>query len=260
MYPDKNSRSPWFAYNHPSPDAKLRLFCFPFAGGGASFYRNWSQDLPEGIDVCPVQLPGRETRMREKAFTRIDPLIREVSAALLPWLDKPYCLFGHSMGALVVFELARHLVAAHSSAPMHLFVSGFNAPQLEYKSALRHDLPEKEFMAQLTSMEGTPKEVLESPELMRLLIPLLRSDCAVCDFYTYANEPQVSCPISVYGGNEDYETPKASLEDWHVQSGSTFDCRIFQGGHFFLQTARKEFMSGLSTELSSILNKLNRHA
>ena len=253
---DKNSRSPWFAYNQPSAGAKLRLFCFPFAGGGASFYRNWAQELPADIDVCPIQLPGRETRMREKSLTRITPLINEITTALLPWLDKPYCLFGHSMGALVVFELARQLVTVHKSKPEHLLVSGFNAPQLEYKSALRHDLPEKEFIAELSRMEGTPKEVLESPELMQLLLPLLRSDCAVCDFYTYENLPALDCPISVYGGAGDHETPLAGLDAWRVQTSSAFNCKLFDGGHFFLHSARQEFLSHLASELSVVLNTL----
>jgi surfactin synthase thioesterase subunit len=256
MYPENYTRSPWFAYSQPSDKAKLRLFCFPFAGGGASFYRNWPQDLPEGIEVCPIQLPGRETRMREKAYTRIEPLISDVTTALLPWLDKPYCLFGHSMGSLVVFELARQLASAHNSSPEHIFVSGYNAPQLEYKSALRSDLPENEFMAQLARMEGTPKEVLDSPELMQLLLPLLRADCAVCDFYRYHEQPALACPISVYGGSEDYETPQQSLEAWRVQTDSTFNCHMIQGGHFFLQSARQEFISSLAAELSLILNTL----
>lgn len=255
MSPYKSSRSPWLAYTQPSEAAKLRLFCFPFAGGGASFYRNWSQILPAGVDVCPIQLPGRETRMREKAFTRIEPLINEASTALLPWLDKPYCLFGHSMGALVAFELARHFAAVHNATPEHLFVSGFNAPQLEYKSALRHDLPEKEFIAELARMEGTPKEVLESPELMQLLLPLLRSDCAVCDFYTYKNTPPLAHPISAYGGHDDHESPHQSLEAWRSQSGSTFDCQMFPGGHFFLQQSQQAFISSLAAKLTFILNK-----
>jgi len=257
MYPEKNNRSPWLAYNQPTDQAKLRLFCFPFAGGGGSFYRSWSQDLPAGVEVCPVQLPGRETRMRETAYTRIEPLISDVTNALLPWLDKPYCLFGHSMGSLVVFELARRLATAHNSSPEHVFVSGYNAPQLEYKSALRSDLPENEFMAQLARMEGTPKEVLESPELMQLLLPVMRADCAVCDFYTYSEQAALLCPISVYGGSEDHETPQQSLEAWREQTASAFNCQLFQGGHFFLQSARREFLAGLSNELSLILNRLN---
>src|SRR3954447_1958571 len=120
----------WLPYTEPSQQARLRLFCFPYAGGAASIFRSWADDLPPEIEVCPIQLPGREGRFREAPFTRLAPLVDALTLALLPHLNVPYALFGHSLGALISFELVRRLQRQNVARPAHLFVSGHNAPQI----------------------------------------------------------------------------------------------------------------------------------
>ena len=134
----------WFAFQAPRPDARLRLFCLPYAGGGASFYRPWIERLAPDVHVHPVQLPGREARLREHAFERIEPLIASLADVLGAHLDRPFALFGHSMGALIAFELARELRRRQAPVPVRLLVSGHPAPQLPRSESTRHALPEPE--------------------------------------------------------------------------------------------------------------------
>ena len=158
---------PWIACRKPRPQARLRLFCFPYAGGGASIFRTWPDGLPADVEVCPVQLPGRGTRLMERPFTQLSPLVEALAQALLPLLDKPFAFFGHSLGALVSFELARHLRRQYGVHPVRLFVSACRAPQIPHRDRPIHTLPEAEFLAELRRLNGTPAEVLEHEELMR---------------------------------------------------------------------------------------------
>src|SRR5205814_4666171 len=184
----------WIQYYQSKPQACLRLFCFPYAGGGASIFRTWSENLPPEIEACPIQLPGRESRLLEAPFSQLFSLIEPVAQALLPYLDMPCAFFGHSMGALVSFELARYLRRQHGLSPVHLFVSGRRAPQLSDPDPPIHPLPEAEFLEELRSLKGTPEEVLQNTELLQLLLPLLRADFAVCETYAYAPETPLLCP------------------------------------------------------------------
>jgi len=239
----------WLAYCTPKPNARLRLFCFPFAGGGASAYRDWAKDFPLDIEICPVQYPGRETRIREKLITNMDQLADAALAGLAPYLDRPYFFLGHSMGALVAYELATRLSKPGAAGPARLFASGYRAPQLPYRSSLRHDLPKDEFISVLRNLEGTPKEAIDSPELMEFMLPIIRADCQICDLYTYQTRPPLNCPITVYGGAEDVDTEPEALLAWKELTQSSFDMKVFPGGHFFLQTARQEFLGALIADI-----------
>ena len=252
MSPD-STRHPCFPFREPSREARLRLFCLPFAGGGASFYRDWGKDLPAGVDVCPIQLPGRETRLREPPHQRIEPLLEEVLTALRPWTGLPYALFGHSMGALIVFELARKL---SGTPPVHVYVSGNTAPQLEIPSSLRHDLTDQEFMDVLLRMEGMNPEILASPELMQMLIPRMRADCEANDYYRYYDAPPLACPLSVYDAADDPQTTPDSVEAWSENTTAEFASHRLEGGHFFLQSQRAAFMARFAGELQADLDRL----
>lgn len=243
----------WLAYCRPSSTASLRLFCFPYAGAGASVYRGWDGELPREVDVCPVQLPGRETRFRERAHTRIGPMVDAAGRALLPYLDKPFCLFGHSMGALVSFELARYLRREHGLSPAMLIVSGAGAPQVPYRSTLRHDLSDDEMMRELAQLKATPPEVLASAELMQLILPVLRADLEVCERYEYAKDAPLPCPIRVHGGEADPWTPRADLQGWgeHTRAGCVV--QTWPGGHFFFQKDRRAFLQALGRTLLPLL-------
>ena len=151
----------------------LRLFCFPYAGGGSSIFRTWQNHLPREVEVCSVYLPGRERRLVEPRMTRMDALVRLISTELRPYLNHPFALFGHSMGALISFELCRQIRRARGTQPVHLFVSGYQAPHLQDPEPSYYDFPEPMFLDRLSRLNGTPKAVLDDAELIGLMLPLL---------------------------------------------------------------------------------------
>jgi amino acid adenylation domain-containing protein len=239
----------WIAFRKPNAQARLRLFCFPYAGAGASIYRTWSDGLPADVEVCPVQLPGRGTRLTETPFTRLAPLVEALARAMGPLLDKPFAFFGHSLGALVVFELARQLRRQSGVQPVRLFVSADFAPQVHHRERPIHALPENEFLAELRRLSGIPGKVLAETDLMQLMLPILRADFAVYETYAYSMEPPLNCPISTFGGLQDQRVSRGDLEAWRDQTSGSFSLRMFPGDHFFWNTTQPLLLQALSEEL-----------
>jgi medium-chain acyl-[acyl-carrier-protein] hydrolase len=245
--------NPWMADLKPKPQAQLRLFCFPYAGGNASaIYRNWLGSSPF-IEMCPIQLPGRGTRIREPAHTSLDQLVQDLAPAITPLLDKPFAFFGHSMGAMISYELARALRRAGASLPVMLFVSGRGAPHLPDPRPQTYDLPEEEFIQELRNLNGTPREVLDHPELMKLMIPLLRADFSVCQTYVYTGEPPLDCPIIVLGGLDDHEVERPLLEPWREHTTAAFELTMLAGDHFFLHSNSAPIQQIISRELRELV-------
>ena len=239
----------WVAPRTLNPRSALRLFCFPYAGGAESIYRNWQKLLGPVINVVPMQLPGRGVRMRERLFTDIFPLVEAASQALSPHLDKPFALFGHSMGATIAFEVARKLRRDQGIQPTHLFVSGCCCPQ-EVGDHYREDLKEEvEIKDTLRRYAGTPPEVLEHPELMGVFEPIIRADFAVCRSYFYSPEPPLDCPVSVFGGLEDPDVGRECLQGWGDQTTRSFRVRMVPGGHFFLNSAESLVVESIARDL-----------
>lgn len=224
----------WISFRKPAPETRLRLFCFPYAGAGALIFRTWSDALPADVDVCPVQLPGRGTRLMERPFTNLSTLVEALAPALVPLLDRPFAFFGHSLGALVGFELARQVRRQYGVHPVRLFISACRAPQIPQRGPPIHTLPEKEFLAELRRLNGTPSELLNHQELMEIMLPLLRADFALFETYVYSTEPPLSCPISAFGGLQDHRVRDTDLEAWRTQTSGFFSSQMFPGDHFFL--------------------------
>jgi medium-chain acyl-[acyl-carrier-protein] hydrolase len=247
-----SSITTWLPYSKSRPNASLRLFCFPYSGSGASIFCRWANELPPTIELCPVQLPGRENRMAEPPYTEVKPLAEALASGLWPYLDRPFAFFGHSLGALVSFELARQLRKQSGPSPIHLFVSGCGAPQVMHRDITISTLPEPELIEQLRQFNGTPEEVLDNAELRELVIPIIRADFAICETYTYQVEEPLGCPISAFGGLRDPEVSHEQLEAWREHTASSFSVRMFPGDHFFLVTDRSLVVGSLARELSRI--------
>jgi medium-chain acyl-[acyl-carrier-protein] hydrolase len=196
----------------------------------------WPALLPESIEVIGLQLPGRGRRLKEIPHTRMEPLVGSAKEAVIPLLDCPYAIFGHSVGALMGFELTRAL-AEEGYRPDHLFVSACSPPHLHAPDPLIHALPEAEFIAALKRLDGTPQEILQHDELMRQLIPALRADFAVSETYRDIGNP-AQCPITAFGGVEDRIVPPERLPDWRQHTESAFDLVLLPGDHFYLSTSR----------------------
>lgn len=241
----------WIVRSHPRGRPRLRLFCLPYAGGAASAYRTWPQALPADVDVCAVQLPGRAGRFREPAFTRVGDLAPALAEALRPLLDVPFAVFGHSMGALVAFELARELRRRALPAPARLIVSGREAPHRPDPDPPIRDLPDASFLGEVQRRyDAIPAEVLAEPELMQLLLPVIRADFTLIETYGYRAAEPLACPITCFGGTEDDRVGREDLEAWAEQTRGAFNLRIFAGGHFFVDSARDDVLRAIVDELA----------
>jgi medium-chain acyl-[acyl-carrier-protein] hydrolase len=227
----------------------MRLFCFPYAGGGASIYRNWQESFPTPIEVCPVQLPGREGRLREPLFTDITTLVEATAQALHPYFDKPFAFFGHSMGALISNELAHLLRKEEAVAPTHLFVSGHRAPRFKSREAITYNLPDDDFIEELHRLNGTPRQVLEHSDLMSIILPLLRADFEVCGTYSYSHKQPLECPITAFGGMSDNELPREKIAAWRDYTSGPFSMRMLPGDHFFIHTAQPDITLTIASDL-----------
>jgi medium-chain acyl-[acyl-carrier-protein] hydrolase len=226
----------------PTGRAKYHVFCFAHAGGGASFFRPWAAAMPEGIETCAIQLPGREQRFAEACYNRLDPLLDDLVPALTPWLDRPFALFGHSLGGLIAFELARRL----RDVPLAgIAVSAFRAPHLPAERALS-GLPDAEFVAEIARLGGTPPELLGAPELMEAMLPALRADFALAESYRHEAGARVSVPIVAMGGAADPWIGVDALGGWAAHTGAGFRLRLFRGGHFYLVEERGEVIAELA--------------
>jgi medium-chain acyl-[acyl-carrier-protein] hydrolase len=228
----KMTIDPWIG-RRPAADAGLRLFCLPCAGGGASAFRAWRADLPASIDVCPIQLPGREGRLHEHPFTAMEPLIAAMADGLEPHLRMPYALFGHSMGSLIAFELARELRRRGAPDAVRLFVAGFASPDTP-RTRERHRMNDRELIAELREFGGTPAVLLNDPEMMHHVLPILRADFSVIETYRRRDEPPLDIPISGMAGADDREAPAAAMTGWGRQSSAGFRLTVFSGDHFFV--------------------------
>lgn len=247
----------WIRYAKSNVQARVRLFCFAYAGGGAGVFRAWGSRLPPEIEVCPIELPGRGSRIMASPFTRLTPLIEMLAQDIQPYLTMPFAFFGHSMGGLISFELTRQLRRQLAAVPTHLLISAYRAPQLPHTNPPIHQLPDSAFVEALRSFNGTPQAVLENTELMRLMLPTLRADFAVCETYVYTHEEPLGCPISVFGGLQDREVSQSELEAWHKQTYNSFTLRMFAGHHFFLHSAQESLLEVMSQELTHQLSELN---
>jgi medium-chain acyl-[acyl-carrier-protein] hydrolase len=204
------------------------------------------------VEVIPVQLPGREGRLREPPLTRVAPIVEAVARDMQPYLDRPFAFFGHSMGAVLAFELARHLRRGQGREPARLFVSGRRAPQLAEDESCSFGLPEPEFIEELRRLNGTPPEVLEHAELMQLMIPVLRSDFEVCQTYRHVPDAPLRCPVAAFGGLRDASVTREALEGWRQHTAAGFTLRMLPGDHFFLNSNRPRLLEALSDELDGL--------
>ncbi len=239
-------------YFTPRPDAQVLLFCFPWAGVGASAFYWWSKRLPDEVEVIAVQYPGREDRLREPALRRVSPLVDLLMRDLLPRCNRPFAFFGHSMGALLAFELAGGMARAGLPSPGHLFVSGRQAPQLPEPMAPIPDLPDEEFVAELQRRYGgVPEVIARDPEMCTIFLPAIRADLELVHSYTHEPAPPLDCGISAFGGTED-RIGREHLEGWRLQTRGSFQLHVLPGDHFFVTTQTEEVVRRVTRQMQSV--------
>lgn len=220
----------------PTAKARLRLFCFPYAGGNAAAYLNWQPKLGPEIEICAIQLPGRGTRMGEPAIDRLAPLVRQLAEVIAGEGDLPAAFFGHSLGALVAFELARFSKLMHLRGPERLIVSGCQAPSVRQARDHLHTLPDAELIEELRRYNGTPAAILAHAELMALVLPAIRADFAIVETYAYRAGIRLDQPIDVLAGTKDPIVPPDRVAPWLAETERPGGIHWFEGDHFFLDT------------------------
>ncbi|MFG2572650.1 thioesterase II family protein [Streptomyces sp. NPDC048481] len=218
---------------------RVRLFCLPHAGAGASAFAAWPGLFPPEVEIVAVQLPGREDRVGEPHPASVDAAVRMVAVALRPYLQGPYAFFGHSGGALLAFELARAL-RRRGTQPGHLFLSGQSAPGHDVAVPELHRLSDDDFGAALRSLDGTSDTVFGDPELMKLLLPTLRADFTLWENHRHRPDQPLSVPITALGGDTDPRAPVSGLHAWREQTTGAFSVEVFPGGHFYLNDSEAE--------------------
>lgn len=235
----------WFPFGFGSVLASHRLFCLPFAGGSASFFLPWRKALAD-LAVVPVQYPGRETRMAEACRTDFAQLVEELAQAILSQLDRPYYLLGYSLGAKVGFALCHRLAELGVPAPELFLPFAHGAPDVPQGFLGAHRLPDAEFLQHLQRYGGLPDIVLEDPDLMRMLLPILRADIGLVE-HSVPNQP-LACPILAYAGRHDRAADPIAVGGWRRFAQNGFALRSFDGGHFFARTAQ-DFLPTLAGDL-----------
>jgi medium-chain acyl-[acyl-carrier-protein] hydrolase len=251
---NSESAGDWFFAPDSSRPVRLRLICFPPAGQGPVVFKSWASELPSGVGVCAVHLPGRTSRFREPAMTSMPKLVHAITDAISPLTNIPFVFFGHSMGAVLASEVTRRLIELSLPAPRHLIVSGRRPPPIPDRNPAIGHLPDSAFVDEIgRRYDGIPPEILDNPDVLELLLPTLRADIIALESYQPGPRRPLTIPVSAFGGSSDPMTPQADIEAWESETQADFDVRIFPGGHFYLDAQRKAVVDEITRIVAPIL-------
>jgi medium-chain acyl-[acyl-carrier-protein] hydrolase len=239
----------WLAIPRPRPGARARLILAPHAGGSPAWYAGWGDELPAEVELNVLHMPGRGSRHAETAVADFASLIATLAPMLAPRFGNPYALYGHSLGSLIAFELARELVKQGGRPPARLFVSGCPAPHLVAGLPSISDMPDDAFVNELRRLGGIPDEVLVNNEILLPMLPSLRADMALFESYVHREPGKLDCPILALGGSEDRFAGRRALEGWQEYTSDGSDVRIFRGDHFFIREHRGEIVRLVAYEI-----------
>lgn len=245
--------SRWLRCNHADPSAALRVICLPYAGAGASAYAGWSLPADLSVEVWAVQPPGRENRWGEEPFRRVEPLVRALAAEVVPLLDRPYVLFGHSMGALLAFELARLLRSVGHRGPAWLFLSAFRAPDLPPWRPPASALPDDALLSRIYEMMGPARNVVRDPDLLLAVAPTLRADLELCETYTFTDEAALTAPFTCFAAVDDPEVRVDEVADWWRHTTGDCQTHTFTGGHLFPLDHEREVLARLAADVAGLV-------
>ncbi|NCQ34833.1 thioesterase [bacterium] len=228
--------NPWFPNRPADRPPRARLFCIPFAGGAPTVFHGWQARFPADIEVCPLHFPGRGNRLREPSLRRMSSLIEQAAEAMAPLLNVPYAVLGHSLGALIGYELVVHLRQAGQAEPFLLIASGARGPHIPDPFPPLHHLPQDEFIRGMQERYGgIPEEILAEPDLVALLVPPLQADLELFETYRYTPGEPLGCPIATFGGRDDHRVGEDQYRSWQEVTTGPVNMTMFPGGHFFIQ-------------------------
>lgn len=237
--------------------AKLRLFCFPYAGGSAIIYSGLEKNFPDDIDVFAIQPPGRGVRFNEPAITSLETLVSELLISISPYLDKPFLFLGYSNGSLMAFELARRLQLRGMPVPAHMILAARRAPHLPSITPQKHNMSYDDFINELRKFSYTPEKILNDPEIMSVFMPMLRADFALGELYQCQTSPVLNVSSSLFWGQKDEAATKEGMAAW--QDLISGDCEMieFEEGHFFIHEEPEHFAAELIRVIDSVCQRLS---
>ncbi|CDM92286.1 Thioesterase (modular protein) [Xenorhabdus bovienii] len=244
-------RNKLFIIPEPANSPRLRIFCFPYAGGSAKTYLDWAEHFTDNIEIVAVQPPGRTTRLDEAPYEDLYSLVDELMAHAEFITKIPYAFIGHSLGCRVAFELACKLQSCGYPVPVHFFVSGCTAPHLRHNFPDTHDLPHDEFIRELRKMNGATDEVLLNSELMDFLLPVLKADFKMAETYQ-AKRCLLKSPITVLSGDSDPDIKPIELYAWSELSSESLTVQYIPGDHFFIDQNKEKVIEVMLALLSQI--------
>ena len=252
--PLSSNQTRWVICPHPRPAAKLQLFCFPYAGGGASAFKAWGETFSDQVELCLIQMPGREERLSEQLIKDMPQLVDTLAQEITAFSKKPFAFFGHSMGAIVAYETARRLESMRVSQPIHLFVSARAAPHLQENTDLLRFLDDETFVDRLQKTYGAvPEAIQKSPELRKIFLPVLRADVELLEKYEEVSSEPLDYPITALGGISDTAISRANLEGWQARTSAKFSHHEFPGKHFYIDDEREAVLAAITNDLAHSL-------
>ncbi|WP_107669422.1 thioesterase II family protein [Cyanothece sp. BG0011] len=250
--------NPWILSSQPNKNASLRLFCFPCAGGLPSRFNSWSKHLFPEIEVCSLQLPGRGKRIKEPCIQEWTVLIETITMALEDYLDRPFVFLGHSLGALISYEVTHRLRQNHSPMPQHLFICGCSGPNTSIPQPSIHHLPPQRFVKELSQRyQAIPEMIQEDAELLQLFLPSLRADFTLFETYSYTARTPLDCPITVFSGLEDLAITEPDLWNWQQETLKDLNLHFLEGDHFFLYAQSQLMSEKILEAVSDLLGSRN---
>ena len=232
---------------------KITLFCFPFAGGGASTYNNWVKMLDERYTVCPIQLPGREDRIAESPYYDMNAMLNDLESEIMDNIDGKFAFWGHSMGGKIAYELEKRLEKKNKIAEW-LFISASRAPCFPETDPI-HGLPDLDFKHKLSKFDGTPKEIMENDDLLDFFLPMLRADFTMDETYCGDTSVKLQCPVSAFAGDCDKEATEKEMKAWSNYTKNEFEYRVFHGSHFYIKENEIPVLKAVADTLKRITKR-----
>lgn len=243
----------WFVRLNNELDVKMRLICFPYAGGGIATYQPWKTQLPENVELIAMHPPARGMRITEPPIKNMDELVTSLLPEFKALTDKPYILLGHSLGSRVAFEVVKSVAKKQWSMPSLLVASGSRAPHIPMDRPLTQHLSDEDFVNTLRELNGTPKEILDNQALMDIFLPMLRADFTMSENYLADESIVLPCNIKVLGGRQDRDVSEVQLKAWQKFSRSHVPVTLFDGDHFFIENCREKVLLELRITLEKLL-------
>lgn len=239
----------WIMYNQEREAPKGRLICFPYAGCAASIFRTWPDLLGDDIEVLPIQLPGRETRLSEKPCHDVEALIDTLFEVLHPYLNLPFAFFGHSMGTFLCYELQLKIKKELGKDAVRFFVSGGSPPNTTARLLNIARLPDKEFVDTLVEHGGIPQLIVENPDFLSFFVPIIRNDFILMESYLFKPSAPLNTPLTLLGGTRDQMISEERLKGWEEFTALECELHMFDGGHFFINEYTKEIVTLIKNQL-----------